>query len=61
MSDETVNENTPEEEITDGVIASTEAGVEVEAPAAAAEDLELATEEAVAEPGEVRFDKLKKA
>ena len=51
MSDETVNENTPEEEITDGVIASTEAGVEVEAPAAAAEDLELATEEAVAEPG----------
>lgn len=61
MSDETVNENTPKEEITDGVIASTEAGVEVEAPAAAAEDLELATEEAVAEPGEVRFDKLKKA
>lgn len=61
MSDETVNENTPEEEITDGVIASTEAEVEVEAPAAAAEDLELATEEAVAEPGEVRFDKLKKA
>lgn len=61
MSDETVNENTPEEEITDGVIGSTEAGVEVEAPAAAAEDLELATEEAVAEPGEVRFDKLKKA
>ena len=43
------------------MIASTEAGVEVEAPAAAAEDLELATEEAVAEPGEVRFDKLKKA
>ena len=61
MSYETVNENTPEEEITYGVIASTEAGVEVEAPAAAAEDLELATEEAVAEPGEVRFDKLKKA
>jgi small subunit ribosomal protein S5 len=61
MSDETVNENTSEEEITDGVIASAEAGVEVEAPAAAAEDLELATEEAVAEPGEVRFDKLKKA
>lgn len=61
MSDETVNENTPEEEVTDGVIASTEAGVGVEAPAAAAEDLELATEEVVAEPGEVRFDKLKKA
>ena len=61
MSDETVNENTPEEEITEGVIASTDAGVEVEASATADDDLELLVEEIVAEPGEIRFDKLKKA
>jgi small subunit ribosomal protein S5 len=61
MSDETVNENTPEEEITEAVVASTEAGAEGEATAVAADELEVLAEEAVAEPGEVRFDKLKKA
>ena len=54
MSDETVNENTPDDEITEEVVSLLE--VEVEA-----ESLELLEEEIVAEPGEIRFDKLKKA
>jgi len=61
MSDETVNENTPEEEVTADVVASTDAGAEVETLAGAADDLVQLAEEIVAEPGEVRFDKLKKA
>jgi len=61
MSDETVNENTPEEEITEAVVASTEVGAEGETTAVAADELEVPAEEVVAEPGEVRFDKLKKA
>lgn len=61
MSDETVNENTPEEEITAEVVESTEAGAEVETLAGAVDDLELLADEVVADPGEVRFDKLKKA
>lgn len=61
MSDETVNENTPEEEITAEVVESTEAGAEVETLAGAVDDLDLLADEVVADPGEVRFDKLKKA
>jgi small subunit ribosomal protein S5 len=61
MSDETVNENTPEEEITDEVIASTEAGAGEEVLAVVEDDIELLVEEIIADPGEVRFDKLKRA
>ncbi len=72
MSDESVNENTPEEEVTEEVVAATEATAEVETPAAAetgaaatAEESAPAAEEsetpAAEESGEPRFDKLKKA
>ncbi|MBP6782194.1 MAG: 30S ribosomal protein S5 [Verrucomicrobiales bacterium] len=52
MSDETVNENTPDEEVTEEVVSFLEVEVEVDS---------LSGDEIVAEPGEVRFDKLKKA
>lgn len=61
MSDDTVNENTPEEVITDGVIAPAEASLEVEAPIVSEEAPEAPVEETAAAPGEVRFDKLKRA
>ncbi len=61
MSDETVNENTPEEEITEPVVASAEAGAEVETLAGAADNLELLAVEVVADPRDVRFDKLERA
>ena len=54
MSDETVNENTPDEEITEEVASILEVEAEVDSP-------EVARDEIVAGPGEVRFDKLKKA
>ncbi len=71
MSDDTVNENTPEEEVTEEVAAATEATGEVETPAAAASEspaeesapADAGESEAPAaeEDGEPRFDKLKKA
>ena len=52
MSDETVNENAPDEGITEEVASFLEVEVEVDS---------LVEDEIVAGPGEVRFDKLKKA
>lgn len=54
MSDETVNENTPDEVITEEVAAFLDVEVDADSP-----EIELG--EIVAEPGEIRFDKLKKA